>query len=171
MRKKPKRVRGDIVRIDLGDGNFGFGQVLAPPLFAFFDLRSGETPTIDRILESGIAFSILVMDYAVTDGDWPVIGHAEVPPEVNEEPPFFKQDPISGALSITYTGAEEEPATPDDIEGMECAAVWEPEHFVDRSFCRTPEQMGGFDEAGLVRRCSPSRRGFHDLAVSIRHIT
>ena len=132
MSKKQKCKQGDIFQIDLGNGYFGFGQVLKDPLFVFFKLRARQPPPIEQIAESGVAFAIDVMEYAITDGDWPIIGSADVSEEIDESPPFFKKDPISGALSITYTGEEEEPATLASIEGLECAAVWEPEHVVER---------------------------------------
>ena len=60
------------------------------------------------------------------------MGHLEVPSTIDQSPPFFKKDDISGALSITYTGDDEKAATQEQVRGMECAAVWEPEHVVDR---------------------------------------
>ena len=137
MTQKPKkrrqrRVHGSILQIDLGDGTFAFGQVLEPPLIAFFDLRLSSVPSLAEIVGSQVAFSIWVMKYAVTRGDWPVIGRVEVPEGLNERPPFFKKDAISGSLSITYTGAEEIPATPEEVAELECAAVWDPEHVEER---------------------------------------
>ncbi len=132
MSKRQKRRRGDIFQIDLGNGYFGFGQVLEDPLSVFFNLRASKTPPIEQILESDVAFSLWVMEYAVTDGDWPIIGSADVSEAINELPPFFKQDPISDALSITYTGDDEKPATLESVAELECAAVWDPEHVVDR---------------------------------------
>ncbi len=131
-RQRQRVRRGSIVQIDLGTGELGFAQVLEPPLMAFFDLKATECMAPDEIIKAPIAFSVWVMKYAVSGGDWPVIGRAEVAEDLNERPAFYKRDRISGALYITYTGAEEVPATLDDVEGLECAAVWEPEHVVDR---------------------------------------
>lgn len=128
--KKLKRVRGDIVKIDLGDGWFAFAQVLTAPLFAFFDLRVRDIPPLEQIARAPIAFKIWVMDYAVTDGDWPVIGRASV--ITDESPWLFKRDALTKRLVITKTGDKEKPASLEECLKLECAAVWEPEHVVDR---------------------------------------
>jgi hypothetical protein len=130
--RKQKRSRGDIVQVDLGNGFYGFGQVLESPLMAFFNLKAKVVPPVKDVVEHEVAFAVWVMKYAITDGIWPIIGHAEVNDEINERPPFYKQDRLSGKLSVTYTGAEEEPATYVNVLNLECAAVWDPEHIVDR---------------------------------------
>lgn len=131
-RNKQTRSRGDIVQIDLGNGYYGFGQVLESPLMVFFNLKREISPNIEEIVESEVSFIVWVMNYAIIDGIWPIIGRAEVTDKINERPPFYKQDRLSGKLSVTYTGAEEEPATYADVVNLECAAVWDPEHVVDR---------------------------------------
>ncbi len=132
MKKKQKRKRGDIAKIDLGNSFFAFAQVLESPLMAFFDFRSKVIPPISDIVAKPIAFKLWVMKYAVTDGDWPIVGHAPVNRSINERPPFFKKDSISGKFTITYSGAEEEDAELEDVIDLECAAAWDPEHVVDR---------------------------------------
>jgi hypothetical protein len=50
-----------------------------------------------------------------------------------EQPWFFKEDPISHALSrYRGGGGDEVPASAEQCEGLECAAVWEAEHVVER---------------------------------------
>jgi len=133
-KRKQKVVRGSIAQTELGDRTFAFGQVLKPPLIAFLDLRADSALPIEEIAGCKVVFSVWVMKYAVADGDWPVIGRADVPGNRDERPAFFKKDRISGSLSITYTGEEEAPATLEGIRDLECAAVWvwDPEHVVDR---------------------------------------
>ena len=128
---KFKRNRGDIVKIDLGDGKLAFAQVLKEPLFVFFDLISSEVPQIERITSAPILFEIWVMNRAVTEGIWPIVGKAPIG-TIDEAPRFFKRDQINGKLTITFTGAEEQKATLAECIGLECAAVWDPEHVVDR---------------------------------------
>ena len=131
-RKRQRRRLGDVVQISLGDGRVGFGRVLESPLVAFYDLCSSEVPPLDVIVASPIAFKVWVMNYAIKDGDWPVIGNMPLADDLLERPRFYKQDPISKELSIYLGAGKEIPATMDEIEGLECAAVWEPEHAVDR---------------------------------------
>lgn len=125
---------GDVLRIPLGSEKFAFAWVLSTPLFAFFDYQQdGElSPAVDELVMQPIAFRIWVMDRAVGDGRWKRIGHAAVPSETALTPWFFKQDPISRDLSLTQTGAEEVPASPEECRGLERAAVWDPEHVEDR---------------------------------------
>lgn len=127
-----KRLVGDIVKIPLGDGSFAFGQLLPSPLVAFFNMRRNEIPPLYDILKTDVIFTICVMNYVITDGDWPKIGHSEVSQKLNQKPKFFKKDPLSGRFFITFTGAEEILATKMEVEGLEYAAVWEPSHVIDR---------------------------------------
>ncbi len=124
---------GDIVSLKLHDGSFAFGRVLPEPVMAFYDINTPEIPALDEILEASITFKIWVMNHAITDGLWQVIGSASLGEEFLEESLFFKKDPISKELSIYRDGTgQETPATVAECEGLECAAVWEPEHVVDR---------------------------------------
>ena len=133
MKKKRQRwCPGDVIEIDLGDRRFAYGRVLKFPLIAFYDLVANETPTLDRIIVSRIAFKIWVMKYAVTSGEWPVIGHIPLTDDLKESPRFFKKDRIAKKLSIYLGDGVEQPATLEEIEGLECAAGWDPEHVVDR---------------------------------------
>jgi hypothetical protein len=135
--KRKQRLRrklGDIVSIPLGEGRVGFGWVLGEPLMAFFDYSndSDQIPSVEKISQAPLAFRIWVMNHALTEGIWPVIGHAPIPDELATPPWFFKQDPLSRKVSITQTGAEEMPAENVQCEQLECAAIWEPDHVVDR---------------------------------------
>ena len=124
---------GDIVRIPLNDGTFGYGHVLDEPLVAFLKHRdSGEVRNFHELVERPVAFRIWVSNKPFKDRRWPVVGHVEPDAETLRPVPFFKQDAVSRKLAITYNGADELPATADDCRGMERAAVWEPEHVAER---------------------------------------
>jgi hypothetical protein len=112
----------------------GFAQALMNPIYAFFDLRAPDdaTPPVETILQAPVLFRICVMKYAVTEGLWPVLGERAPTAEVMNPPWFFKQDPLSGALSISTDGGEGVPATPEQCQHMERASVWDPEHVVSR---------------------------------------
>jgi len=138
MSKKPRkkrirRIPGDVLVIDLGDGTFGYGRVLDEPLIAFYNLRTEVPFPVEEVVVASIAFVVYVMNYAVTEGIWPIIGREPIPGELLTEPLFFKKDPISGKLTIykDSTG-ESTPATREQCEGLECAVVWESEHIEDR---------------------------------------
>lgn len=136
---KPRRLEGQVVRIDLKDGTQAFGRVLEEPLFAFYDklYRQSENPEVEEICSLPIAFKIWVMNYSITRGVWNVIGRVPLTPDLREPPKFFKQDEISGALSIYQAAPElaphyERPASLAEVDGLECAAIWDPEHVEDR---------------------------------------
>lgn len=135
--KRTTRIRdkvGNVLAVPLGEDRFGFAWVLNSPLVAFFDrrCRAGDFPPVDAIVGSPIAFRIWVMKSAVTSGKWPFLGHMPVPEHSLEPLWFFKQDSINGRIHKTLTGAEEVPATTDEAEGLECAAVWSDVHVEER---------------------------------------
>lgn len=128
------RVRvGDIIRIPLRDGGYGYGHVLEEPLVAFLDHRDGgETSAFEDLVAKRPAFTIWVSNRPMRDGAWPVVGHIEPDRDALRPPTFFKQDPISRKLTVTYDGGSEVPATAEECVDLERAAVWEPEHVAER---------------------------------------
>lgn len=133
-KKKTRRVVGDIVAVPMSGGRFGFAWVLAEPLMAFLGHVAPSTDSVSAADLRGkpVAFSVWVMNRAVTDGLWPVVAHGEVPEQFATPPLFFKQDPLSGALSTTRGGFEERTASADEVRGLERAAVWTPKQVVER---------------------------------------
>jgi hypothetical protein len=128
-----RRKQGDILLIPLGNEEYGFGRVLPSVLYAFYDARSPPNFSIDEIIGRPILFKVCVMDYAVKKGIWKVIGNAPLTEDLLIEPWFFKKDPISGVLTLYRDSTGEEiPATRNDCEKLERAAVWDPEHVADR---------------------------------------
>lgn len=129
-----KRIRmkvGDIVKIDLGDGLHGYGRYLES-VFAFYDCFSNDDVAISKIIGSKVLFKLWVMDYATKKGRWPVIGNVPLEECMKEKPKFYKQDPITKKLYIYVDCINDIPATREECEGLECAAVWDPEHVEDR---------------------------------------
>jgi Immunity protein 26 len=143
-KKKIRRGQGDIVAIPLSHGAYGYGRVLREPLIAFYDLRSREILPLEDVLRFPVAFTLPVMNYPITDGSWPVVGNAPLTPNLLDEPLFFKKDPITGALTIYRDSSGEEiSATKEQCAELECAAVWEPYHIIDRlqdHFSRRPNK-------------------------------
>lgn len=138
-RRRVKRVPGSVVKIPLDDNNVAFGLVLKEPLVAVFDRQFciKEQPHSLALLNTPVAFIVMVMNYAITDGRWPVIDHVPIPEQLATAPRFCKQDIISGKLSIYQEIEElaphyERPATLMECVGLEKAAVWDPEHVEDR---------------------------------------
>ncbi|WP_199556334.1 Imm26 family immunity protein [Sandaracinobacteroides hominis] len=101
-----------------------------------FEGTFDEEIGVERIPSLPIAFRLWVSNHAITKGTWPVIGSRPLLPENAEEPFFYKQDAISGRLSLYHSAFAatnyERSASLDECQHLECAAVWEPEHVVDR---------------------------------------
>ena len=103
---------------------FGYvceAQMLEQPEIAFFDPEDS----------SKVLFRVWVMIAAYSTGRWLKKGVRSVPDELERQVPRFKQDLISGALTIVE-GETERSATFSECSGLECAAVWSAEQVEDR---------------------------------------
>ncbi|WP_444921815.1 immunity 26/phosphotriesterase HocA family protein [Microbulbifer sp. CnH-101-G] len=128
-----KHKAGSVVKIELESGEFCFAHVLKDPLIAFYDLKVKEIPPINVVINSSILFKVWVMKYAVTSGRWPIIGQSPLTEDLRAPVTFFKQSPMNGNLFL-YRNSEiqDGPVSAGDCEGLERAAVWDPEHIEDR---------------------------------------
>jgi hypothetical protein len=131
MSKKTPRTVGDILKIDLKNGKYGFARVLPSILCAFYDIQTEVAPNIDYIISRPVLFKIWVMDYS-KNADWQVIGNRALEPNLKIIPLFCKQDIISKKLSIHRDDGNDIPATLAECEGLEIAAVWSACHIEDR---------------------------------------
>ena len=122
---------GDFVKIAIGDGRTCCGRVLEDPLMAFYDFCGTDISDLAKLLDSKILFKVWVKKLAITNGLWPIIGNVPLSPELREPQLFYKQDAISKELTI-YGGGKEVAATREECRVLERAAVWDPEHIVDR---------------------------------------
>jgi hypothetical protein len=136
---------GDILRINLGNGIFGYGRVLLDPLMAFYDIKTEENkiPTIDDIVRSPILFRVWVMRSAIKSDNWEILGNIPVDTSLSIQPDFFKQDPISKKFYI-YRDAKDILVSREACIGLERAAVWEAAHVENRLrnyFMGVPDPM------------------------------
>jgi hypothetical protein len=88
--------------------------------------------SIQEIIGSPVLFCVAVMDYAIKNGRWRVLGNVELEPKLRKPIEFFMQDIHTGEFSIYKEGGLILPAKQEDIFGLERAAAWEPEHVEDR---------------------------------------
>ena len=134
--KRVKRKVGDILLIDLGSSRHAYAQVADKPLVVFFEGAFDEEVPNVQIPKLPVLFRLWVSDHAITKGMWPVIGWQPLTPGNAQEPFFYKQDAINGRLFLyhsTFAATNyERSASLAECENLECAAVWEPEHVVDR---------------------------------------
>jgi len=134
--KKVRRREGDLLAIDLGNGKRSYAQVATEPLIVFFDGDFANDLPAGEVGYLPVLFRLWVANHAVTHRRWPVVGREALAPENQEEPVFYKQDAVTGNLMLYHSSFAqtnwERPAILADCEGLECAAVWEPEHIEDR---------------------------------------
>lgn len=133
---KVRRREGDLVKINLADGCHSYAQVAAEPLLVFFEGCQADDLSTEEVVRLPVLFRLCVANHAVTLGRWQVIGRRPLTPENRQEPYFYKQDPVTGRLALYHSSfAEtnwERAADLSECAGLECAAVWEPEHVEDR---------------------------------------
>jgi hypothetical protein len=106
MTGKQRRIVGDVVCVPLRTGRYGFGHVLKEPLIAFFNYEVADpSPNVlAQLAEQPPAFKVWVMNHAVKSGRWKVIGKLPLTQSDQVMPKFFKQDSITGQLSVTTDG-------------------------------------------------------------------
>jgi hypothetical protein len=129
---KQRRVVGDVVKIDLGEGAHSYARVLPDATFAFYDSRSKTELPLAEIVTLPVLFQIAVMDHAVKGGRWPVVGHSPLENDLANVRPRFIQDRLQPDKFSIYDGGEIRPASREECNGLESAAVWEPSHVEDR---------------------------------------
>jgi len=112
---------GDIFEVRIAEGKVAYAQALSEPEFAFY-----ESLPINNLIPM---FRIWVHKSAIKE--WKKIGNEAISREMESEIPRFKQDPINGNLSI-YINNNDQPASYEEIQSLECAAVWEGSHILDR---------------------------------------
>ena len=145
QRRKVERVArartpGRVVRIDLGDGRCAYGRRLNGPSVEFYDRVDayGESVDLLDLVASRVAFTVWVMDAAFRRGGWELLD--VVPLSESERAKVehrAKKDPITGECSIYWTDAVsgnfgEVPASLEECEYLEVAAVWDAHHVEDR---------------------------------------
>ncbi|WP_088184356.1 immunity 26/phosphotriesterase HocA family protein [Sphingobium sp. Z007] len=134
--KNVRRREGDLLAIDLEDGRRSYAHVAAEPLIVFFEGCFTDNLTSEEIGGLPILCRLWVANHAITKGRWSIVGRAALAPENQEEPFFYKQDAITGRLSLYHSSFAqtnwERAASLAECEALECAAVWEPEHVEDR---------------------------------------
>jgi hypothetical protein len=129
MARKKRWVSGSVVEIPLPDGTHTYGLLRNEPLISVFDVKTVEALEPERVVQRPVLFAVWVMARALAL--WPVVGVVPLSPAMERPESFVKRDRISGRVSV-YTEGRERPAELGELEKLEVAAVWEPEHVVDR---------------------------------------
>lgn len=138
-RSKYRLLEGDVVRIDLGEGWFGFGRKLAS-VWAFYDFRTQVEVAAEDVLKQPVLFKVWAGERAgLEKGTWKLLGHVPLTAQERQPVPFFKQDILDPTHIAIYMSdspgldseKEEIPATWEEIQGLENVMVWS-SHIDDR---------------------------------------
>ncbi|MGE9795819.1 Imm26 family immunity protein [Acinetobacter baumannii] len=131
--KKQKFSIGALLQIDLKNGQYAFGRVVNKEETLFYDFFTDNISNLNlaEIYSAKELFRVSVMKYAITSGQWTVIDNKPIEADLALPNKYFMQDMITKEFSVYHQG-HITPATYEDIKGLECAAVWEPEHVEDR---------------------------------------
>lgn len=129
-----KKQRGDVVRIDIGNGKHFHAVALTHPLFAFLDGVSEREEPVEDVRDRAVIFKLWVMDSAAKSGRWPVVDKVDLPTvSALDGAVFFRQDQISGKISAYDAISHSESSLSfEEADRLESAAVWSPEHIEDR---------------------------------------
>jgi len=131
--KRQQRTIGAFVKIQLDKKHHTYARILGDANFAFYDIVAEEDITdLEQIASRPILFIVGVYDFAVTKGRWQKVGKMPLEPELTKCPPEFIQDSIDPTKFSIYEDGKIRPATREECEGLERAAVWEPEHVESR---------------------------------------
>jgi hypothetical protein len=131
MAVRQRRTVGAVLKVPLGKRWHAYAWTLPEADFAFFNLRAASAVPVEEVVRHPIAFRVAVHKSAWVTGRWLRVGRVQPPPGVLAPVPTFIQDPISGEFSLYLLG-DIRPATREQCLGLECCAVWEPEHVEDR---------------------------------------
>lgn len=120
---------GNVYSIPLEDGRYGYAQALESPEFAFFDVATDIELAAEEAIAYPLMFRIWVHKSSIKQ--WNKLGKAPINEPLNKQVSRFKQDALNGKLSI-YLNEQETPASLEEVQGLECAAVWEGSHILSR---------------------------------------
>jgi hypothetical protein len=130
-KKFVKRNVGDILKIELGDGTHTYARVLPEAGFAIYDARTIDELPVEGMVEKPVLFYVAVMNRAVKEKRWTVLGHKALEAGL-KMPPRFIQDALNKKRFEIYEHGKIRPAIRHECLGLERAAVWEPEHVEER---------------------------------------
>lgn len=142
---------GNVYSVPLEDGRYSYAQALESPEFAFFDVATDTELTAEEATTYPLMFRIWVHKSSLKT--WNKLGKAPISEPLSKQVPRFKQNALNGKLSI-YINGQETPASLEEVQGLECAAVWEGSHI----FSRISDHLAG-QENIWVASMQPKQKG------------
>ncbi|MCR8746826.1 immunity 26/phosphotriesterase HocA family protein [Romboutsia lituseburensis] len=99
-RKRPKD--GDVFTIDIKEGLYSYGQVIDKEynLYLIYDILGDENKSIEEVIKSPKMLLTRSFNYSFRDGDWKIVGNAQIPEDLNI--PMFKMGVDSKYHVVNY---------------------------------------------------------------------
>ncbi|CEH33436.1 DUF2750 domain-containing protein [Romboutsia lituseburensis] len=99
-RKRPKD--GDIFTIEIKEGLYSYGQVIDKEynLYLIYDILGDENKSIEEVIKSPKMLLTRSFNYSFRDGDWKIVGNAQIPEDLNI--PMFKMGVDSKYHVVNY---------------------------------------------------------------------
>ncbi len=124
---------GQVYRIPLEEGVYGYGQAVTEVDHAFFDYKdNGQNTNIDEVLKAPVLFKLTVDRYVIAQEYWEIIGKFPVNPEYQEYTECFSYNSFNKRYEIWRMGQGRIPATWEEIKDLECMASWGHTHVEQR---------------------------------------
>jgi hypothetical protein len=130
--KKQQRTVGAVLTVPLGDGTTCYAVTLPEADFAFFEARTNDSSPPVSLLEKPVLFRVAVHKSAWASGRWQKVAKVGLPEHLQNPEPRFVQDALEPSQFQIYVGGNIRPASRAECEGLERAAVWDPEHVESR---------------------------------------
>jgi hypothetical protein len=150
---------GDFFKVPLKNDRFAFGRVLKNTWGFFNYISESSEADIQELIKGGYAFKVWVSDFALKKGLWEIFDNKSLTDAESQKDYFYKQDKINNKVWKTLTGAEEEPVTLEECERLELAAVYDPEHVLERLeyyFSEEGDPNIAFDKKALREKGIPT---------------
>jgi hypothetical protein len=100
--------------------------------YCFYDSRGTIDLLAEQVINQPILFFAAVMDSAIKSGRWPIVAHLPLDGGLTPPPKFMQDRWNKSSFSIYLNSGEIKKATRKECQGLERAAVWDPEHIEDR---------------------------------------
>lgn len=134
-KRPPKLQQGDVFRLPLDDGRYGFGRVLTDTERAFYRFTSAaKRPPLDDIIASEVLFVVGSTDDGFAKRKWFVIGNRPLEERLRK-PIHFSHHAVGDAYCTVYdiwNPGHEERRPVSECDDIERWGAWSSHHCRDR---------------------------------------
>jgi len=106
--------------------------MLACPELAVFAAVTNEPELPQGLEDCEVSFRVWIHKSAFNLGRWPKVGKMPIGPELSVSVDRFSQDALDPTKFSLWNGDRNWSVSREECEGLECAAVWDPNHVEDR---------------------------------------